>query len=159
MRTTRCGTQSTVQSMSVVLGRRHSPLHVRAVLAKRNGGEQEICQVHSRSPLDSQLLHQEGANPTGTVTGRSQVITSTSPRSRSRRNARRRTSWVFTTGSSAMRSSARTCLTLAAMKKYVVRWTNWRTKTTRTASLKRKFESIETTGGSVRTQLVPTRCP
>ena len=28
-------------------------LHVRALLARRNGGEQEICQVHSRSPLDS----------------------------------------------------------------------------------------------------------
>ena len=50
-------------------------------------------------------------DPTGTVTGRSQGITSTSPRTRSRRNARRGTSWVFTTGSSVMRSSARTCLT------------------------------------------------
>ena len=89
--------------------------------------------------------------PHGHHYGKSQGITSTSPRTRSRRNARRRTSWVFTTGSSARRSSARTCLTLAAMKKYVVRWTNWRTKTTRTASLKRKFEFIETTGGSVRT--------
>ena len=65
MRTTRCGTQGTVQSMSVVLGRRHSLLHVRALLARWNGGEQEICQVHSRSPLDSQLLHQEGATPPG----------------------------------------------------------------------------------------------
>ena len=36
-------------------------------------------------------------------------------------------------------------------KKYVVRWTNWRTKTTRTVSLKRKFECIATIGGSVRT--------
>ena len=40
-----------------------------------------------------------------------------------RRNATREISWVFTTGSSAMRSSARICLTLAVMKKYVVRWT------------------------------------
>ena len=98
-------------------------------------------------------------DPTGTVTGRSQGITSTSPRTRSKRNARREISWVFTTGSSAMRSSARICLTLAVMKKYVVKWTNWRTKTTRTASLKMKFESIETIGRSVRIQLVPTRCP
>ena len=80
-------------------------------------------------------------DPTGTVTGRS----------RARRNARRDISWVFTTGSFVMRSSAKTWLTLAAMKKYVVRWTNWRTKTTRTVSLKRKFGSIETTSGSVRT--------
>ena len=46
-------------------------------------------------------------DPTGTVTGRSQGITSTTSRTRSRRNARRNFSWVFTTGSSAMRSSAR----------------------------------------------------
>ena len=49
--------------MSVVLGRRHCLLHVRALLARWNGGEQEIRQVHSRSPLDSQLLHQERATP------------------------------------------------------------------------------------------------
>ena len=33
---------------------------------------------------------------------------------------------------------------------YVVRWTNWRTKITRTTSLQKKFECIETIGGSVR---------
>ena len=36
-------------------------LHVRALLAKRNRGEQEICPVHHGSPLDSQLLHKERA--------------------------------------------------------------------------------------------------
>ena len=46
--------------MSVVLRRRHRLLHVRALLAKRNGGEQEICPVHHGSPLDSQLLHEKG---------------------------------------------------------------------------------------------------
>ena len=45
--------KSTVQSMSVVLGRRHRLLHVRALLAKRNGGEQEICPVHHGSPFYS----------------------------------------------------------------------------------------------------------
>ena len=45
--------------------------------------------------------------PTGTVTGRSRGITSTSPRIRSRRNAKRDISSVFTTGSPVMRSSAR----------------------------------------------------
>ena len=49
--------------MSVVLGRRHRLLHVRALLAKRNRGEQEICQVHNGSPFDSQLLHEERATP------------------------------------------------------------------------------------------------
>ena len=44
------------------------------------------------------------------------------------------------------------------MKKYVVRWTNWRTKTTRTTSLQKKLVCTETIGGSVRTQLVLIRC-
>ena len=61
--TTRYGTQSTVQSMSIILGHRHRLLHVRALLANRNAGEQEICAVHHGSPLDSQLLHKERANP------------------------------------------------------------------------------------------------
>ena len=45
---------------------------------------------------------------TGTATGRSQGITSTSSRIRSRRNAGRNISWVFTARSSAMRDSAKT---------------------------------------------------
>ena len=47
------------------------------------------------------------------------------------------------------------------MKKYVVRWTNWRTKTTRTTSLQMNLERIETIGGSVRifvgTDTMPVR--
>ena len=54
---------------------------------------------------------------------------STSSRIRSRRNARRDISSVFTTGSSVMRSSARTKLNWVA-ERYVVKWTNWRTRTT-----------------------------
>ena len=90
--------------------------------------------------------------------GRSQGITSTTSRIRSRRNARRGASWVSTTGSSAMRSSTRICLTSDALKKCVVRWTNWRPKTTRTTSLPKKFVCTETIGGFVQTQLVPIRC-
>ena len=77
MRTTRCGTQSKVQNMSVVLGRRHRLLHVRALLARWNGGEQEIRQIHSRSPLDSQSLHQVRATPRAPLreeTGGSRVL-------------------------------------------------------------------------------------
>ena len=57
---------------------------------------------------------QRKGDPTGTVTGRSQGITSTTSRIRSRRNARRSSTWVSTTGSSETRSSARTCLTPVA---------------------------------------------
>ena len=46
-----------------MLERRHRLLHVRALFAKRNRGEQEICPVHRGSPLDSQLLHKERATP------------------------------------------------------------------------------------------------
>ena len=49
--------------MSVVLGRRHCLLHVRALLAQRNGREQKICPVHHGSPLDSELLYKERATP------------------------------------------------------------------------------------------------
>ena len=45
-----------------------------------------------------------------------------------------------------------------ALKNYVVRWTNWRTKTTRTTSVQKKFLCTETIGGFVRTQLVLIRC-
>ena len=85
--------------------------------------------------------------PTGTVTGRIQGTTSTTSRIRSRRSAKRETSWVSTTGSSETRSSVRTCLTSVALKQCVVRWTNWRTKTTRTTSLQKKFVCTETIGG------------
>ena len=64
-------------------------------------------------------------------------------RTRSRRNARRGSFLVFTTASSAMKSSARTCLTSVALKTYVVRWTNWRTKITRTTSLQMKFDDVQ----------------
>ena len=126
----------------------------------RNGTEdkQEICQVSLSISSRFPITTSRRSDTTGTVTGRSQGITSTTSRIRPRRNARRETSWVSTTGTSAMRSSARICLTLVAMKKHVVRWTNWRTKTTRTASLKMKFESVETIGGFVRTKLVLIQC-
>ena len=68
--------------MSTILGRRHRLLHVPAHLAQRNGGEQAIRPVHRGSLLDHQLLHKERATPTGTVTGRSQGITSISSRAR-----------------------------------------------------------------------------
>ena len=43
--------------MSIILGRRHRLLHVRTLLAQRNGGEKKICPVHHGSPLDSDLLY------------------------------------------------------------------------------------------------------
>ena len=39
-----------------------------------------------------------------------------------------------------------------------MKWTNWRTKTTRTTSLQKKLVCTATIGGSVQTQLVPIRC-
>ena len=45
--------------MSIILGRRHRLLHLRTLLAQRNGGEQEICPVHHGSHLDSELLFKE----------------------------------------------------------------------------------------------------
>ena len=75
-----------------------------------------------------------------------------------KKKCKKKISWVSTTGSSATRNSARICLTSVALKNYVVKWTNWRTKTTRTTSLQKKLVCTATIGGSVRTQLVPIRC-
>ena len=70
----------------------------------RTRNSSSTLSISSRFPITTSRK----GDPTGTVTGRSWGITSTSPRIRSRRNARRDISWVFTTGSSVMRSSART---------------------------------------------------
>ena len=59
---------------------------------------------------------------TGTVTGRSQGTRSTTSPIRSRRSAKRSTTWVSTTDSSETKSSARTCLTTVELKKYVAKW-------------------------------------
>ena len=93
----------------------------------RNGTEENKKFVHYTMDLLSiPIYYIKKGRPHGTVMGRSQGITSTSSRTRSRRNARRRISWVSTTGSSATRNSARICLTSVALKNYVVKWTNWR---------------------------------
>ena len=55
--------KSTVQSVSVTLGRPHRLLHVLALLAKRNGGEPEIRSIHNGSPFYSKLLYKERATP------------------------------------------------------------------------------------------------
>ena len=157
--TTRCGTRSTVQSMSVVLGRRHSLLRVRALLARWIGWKQEIRQAHSWPLFDSQLLHQERATPRTPLREEARGSRVLHREFAQEEMQEKEISWIFTTDSSATRSSARTCLTLAAMKKYVVRWTNWRTRITHTTLLQKKLVYIETIGGSVRILLVPTRCP
>ena len=51
-------------------------------------------------------------DPTVTATGRKKWITSSSSRISSRRNARREISWVFTTGSSVMKDSAKNMIDL-----------------------------------------------
>ena len=47
MRDNRRGAKSTMQSMPGVLGRWHRLLHVRALLTRWKGREQEIPQVYS----------------------------------------------------------------------------------------------------------------
>ena len=56
---------------------------------------------------------------------------------------------VSTTGSSATGKFRKS----VALKNYVVKWTNWRTKTTRTTSLQKKLLCTATIGGSVQTQV------
>ena len=144
------------QSKVSYWGRGHRLLHVRTLLAQRNGGEQKICPIHHGSPLDSELLkgdthgHRYGKKP-----GDCGYFVANSLKKKCQEEEFLGSS---TTRSSATRNSARICLTSVALKNYVVKWTNWRTKTTRTTSLQKKLVCTATIGGSVRTQLVPIRC-
>ena len=67
----------------------------------RNGTEENSKFVQYTMDLLSIPYYYIKDDPTGTVTGRSQGITSTTSRIRSRRNARRSSTWISTTGSSA----------------------------------------------------------
>ena len=81
------GTQSTVQSMFVVLKRRHCLQNVRTLFARWDGREQEIPQVHSLTSFRFPITTSRKGDSTATATGRKKLITSTSSRIRSRRNA------------------------------------------------------------------------
>ena len=70
----------------------------------------------------------------------------------------RRRNWCISSGSSVMKDSGRAWLNWVALKKYVVRWTNWRTRITHTTLLQKKLVCTATIGGSVRIWWIPTRC-
>ena len=98
----------------------------------RNGTEENKKFVqYTMDLLSIPHYYIKKGRPTGTITGRSQGIASTTSPIRSKRSAKRSSTWVSTTGSFETRSSARTCLTPVALRKCVARWTTWRTKTTR----------------------------
>ena len=155
-----------------MLSQKHNAKHAWrfGTLASSTARAGTSCEMERKRTRDSsstlltsfrfkKLLHQERATPRAPLREEARGSRVLHHRIRSRRIARREISWVFTTGSSVMTGSARTWLNWVAVKKYVVKWTNWRTKTTRTTSLQIKFECVETIGGSVRILLVPTRCP
>ena len=79
-----------------------STAHCTSGHPSRDGTEEENKNSSSTLSISSRfpITTSRKGDPTGTVTGRSRGITSTSPRIRSRRNATRDISWVFTTGSS-----------------------------------------------------------
>ena len=97
----------------------HRLLHVRALLARWNGGEQEIWQVHTLdSPLVSQLLHQERATPRAPLReGRrgSRVLHREFAQEEMQEE---KISWYSRPVHPWWEIPRRTCLTLAAMKKY-----------------------------------------
>ena len=100
----------------------------------RNGTEEnkKICPVHHGSPLDSELLYEERATPWAPLWEESRGSRVLHREFAQEEMQEEVPSLVFTNGSFATRNSARICLTSVALKNYVVKWTNWRTKTTRT---------------------------
>ena len=94
------------------------------------------------------------ADHTVTGTERKKEIKNITLRISSRRNARKENSWVFTIGSSAMHDSERPWSNWVALKKWVGRWTNWRTRTTHTMLQKKNSMYIVAIGGYVQILLV-----
>ena len=118
----------------------------RALPAQRNGGEQEICPVHHGSPLDSELLHKERATPRALVREEARGL-----RALRRELAQEEMQEEEFLGYPRPVHPRREIpqeyvLTSVALKNYVEKWTNWRTKTTHTPHL-----CTATIGGSVRT--------
>ena len=95
---------------------------------------------------------------TGTVTGRSQETASTTSRIRSRRNAKRSSTWVSTIDLYEMKNSAGIWLKLVEPKIFVAKWMILRTKIIPTIWLHKKSTITKVIGGLVRTRLVPIPC-
>ena len=90
----------------------------------RNGTEENKKFVqYTMDFLSIPNYYIKKGRPHGHRYGKKPGITSTTSRIRSRRNARRSSTWVSTTGSYETRSSAKTCLTPVARRKCVARWT------------------------------------
>ena len=137
--TTWYGTRSTVQSKSILLGRRHRPLHVRPLLAQRNGGEQEICPAHHGSPLDSELLHKR-ATPRAPLREEARGSRAFHREFVQEENA----SLGYPRPIHPRREVPQEYVWRRSQWRKVVRWTNWRTKTTRTTSLQKKLVCTDT---------------
>ena len=142
--------------MSVVLGRRHRLLHVRALLARRNGREQENTSSSLLTSFRFPITTSRKGDPTGTATGRKKGITSTS--SRIKKKCKKR-EFLGIHDRFIRDERFRKTINWVALKKDVVRWTNWRTRITHTTPLQKKLVCTATIGGSVRILLVLTRCP
>ena len=91
-------------------------------------------------------------DPTGTVTGRSQVTKN------ARRSAKRSPTRVSTIDLYAMTNSAGIWLKLVEPKIFVAKWMILRTKITPTIWLHKKLTLTDVIGGFVRTRLVPIPC-
>ena len=118
---------------------------------RRTRSSSSTLSISSRFPWN--------CDPTGTATGRSRGITSTSSRISQRRNAKKENSCAFTIGSSVIFGSEKPCWNWVALKKQFARWTKWRTRTTHTLLQKKNSTYTVAIGGYVRILLVPTRCP
>ena len=155
MWTTRYGTQSTVQSMSIILGRRHRLLHVRALQRRRTRNSSSSLLTSFRFPTTTSRK----VDPTVTATGRKKGITSTSSRISSRRIARRE----FLSIHDRFIRDARfrkTTIELGRTEEVIREMDKLANEDhTHTTLLKKKLVYTATIGGSVRNLLVPTRCP
>ena len=119
----------------------------------RKGTEENKKFVqHTMDLLSIPNYYIKKGRPTGTVTGRSQGTENTTSPIRSRRSAKRRTSWISTTDSYETNNSAIEWLKLVEPKTFVGKWMTVRTKTTPTIQLQKNITITKLIGGFVRTR-------
>ena len=129
MRDSQRGAEITVQSMPDVLGRWHRLFCTCGHFLRDDSTETRSTSRPCWISSLSRTFTSGRAGHTVTGTGR-KVLKNTTLRINSKRSVRNDNSWAFTIGSFVIHGSERLCSNWVALKKWSVRWTDWRTKTT-----------------------------
>ena len=144
--------------MSIILGRRHRLLHMRALLAKWNRGEQEICPVHHGSPLDSKIYYIKKGRPHGHRYGKKPGDHEYFIANSLKKKCKKKNFLGIHDRFIRVEKFHKNMCDVGRTEEICREMDKLAKETTRTTSLQKKLVCTETIGGFVRTQLVPIRC-